>query len=330
MFTRILIPLDGSALAEQALGRAADIARAGRGSLDLVLVHPPIALEQLRTGPWGPADWDAAHRYLEGIANEIATGAGVGVTHALRKGEPVHHICAHADEINADLIVMMSHGRTGFSRLWFGSVADGVMRHANVPVLVLRPVDDAKQRAVARRPFTHVLIPLDGRSTGIVPHAIALAQCAGARMTLLRVVQPIPQITVEAGVPYASMAAIMDVPATTELANTVKQQLREEASRLGTETGLPVDSHVVIEASVSAAIIDFARAAAVDVIAMATHTGVVGRVFLGSVADKVARGADVPVLLYHPKHAPRSTRRHSDADVPHHLGKLCTGSSSRA
>jgi nucleotide-binding universal stress UspA family protein len=96
------------------------------------------------------------------------------------------------------------------------------------------------------------------------------------------------------------MVAITDAPATKALSDTVKQQLDEVARRLHDETGLSVEAQVVVDLLVASAIIDFARREAVDVIAMATHSGAVGRLVLGGVADKVTRGGELPVLLYRP------------------------------
>jgi nucleotide-binding universal stress UspA family protein len=300
MFKKVIIPLDGSRLAEEALGRGAAIARAANAAVDLVLVQVPSPLGDWHGASHEQADRDAAHRYLETIARELSTGSGLQVTHCLRKGDAVHHICDRAMAIQADLIVMTSHGRTGFSRAWFGSVADGVMRHSTTPVLVLRPREVQRGPEAAEQLFKHVLVPVDGSSTEIIPAAVALAKCANARMTLLRIIQPIPQVFLEAGVPHTAMVAIVDDPATKALSETVKQQLVEAARRVHDETGLDVEAEVIVDLPVATAIIDFARGANVDVIAMATHSGAVSRVVLGSVADKVTRGADLPVLLYRP------------------------------
>jgi nucleotide-binding universal stress UspA family protein len=285
-------------LAEEALSRGAAIARASNAAVDLVLVRVPSPVGDWHSAAREQAERDAAHRYLERIAQGLSD-TGLEVTHCLRKGEPVHHICDRAAAIQADLIVLTSHGRTGFSRAWFGSVADGVMRHSTTPVLVLR----AGGPAEAKQLFKHVLVPVDGSSTEVIPAAVALAKCTNARVTLLRVVQPIPQVFVEASVPYAALVAAVDAQATKAFADVVTQQLDEAARRLHDETGLNVESRVIVDVSVASEIIDYARGVDVDVIAMATHSGAVARVVPGSVADKVTRGADLPVLLYRPARA---------------------------
>jgi len=300
MFKRLLVPLDGSPLAEQALGQAAAIARACGPSVDLLFVRAPGPFESVRTMPWGPAERAETERYLEAIGQYVATLGRATVTQSVQKGNPVDRICEHAIEVGADLIVMTSHGRTGLSRAWLGSVADGVMRHAKIPVLILRPLEGpTAHRGEGHDVFKHLLIPLDGLSTEIVPAAISLAKCGKARVTLLQVVQPLPEIALDTGGPYAAIPAL-DAPPTKELADAAREQLADLARRVQDETGLATDSRVIVESLLATSILDFARANGVDVIAMGSHSGAVSRLVLGSVADKVARGADVPVLLYKP------------------------------
>ena len=301
MFNRILVPLDGSPLAEQALGQAGLIARACGPSIDLFLAHEPVPFEDIRRGPWGAAEQSAAARYLEAIGKDLSARAGVTVTHSVQEGKPAHVICERAAAVGADLIVMTSHGRSGLSRAWIGSVADGVMRHAKTPVLILRALEGPHaHRGEGHQLFKHVLLPLDGTSREIMPVAIALAKCCNARVTLLRVVQPVPMISLDVGIPYTAVGAAPDDPGMKEIADAARQELAGSAARLHDATGLETASHVVVDSAVATAILAFARANAVDVIAMASHTGAVSRLLLGSVSDKVARGAEVPVLLYKP------------------------------
>jgi nucleotide-binding universal stress UspA family protein len=301
MFNKLLIPLDGSPLAEQALGQAAAIVRACGASVDLVLAHAPVAFGAVRGVQWGDTEWVAAERYLEALGKDLATRAGGTVTHSLLRGEPVQLISDRATEIGADLIVMTSHGRTGFRRALLGSVADGVMRNAKTPVLILRPLEGPTAfRGEAHQVFKHVLIPLDGSSTEIVSSAIALAKCGNARVTLLRVVQPVPQVRIDAGFPSAAIGAALEAPAMTEIADAASEQLADVARRLHADTGLEAASQVILESPVATSILEFALANGIDVIAMASYSGALSRIFLGSVANEVARGADVPVLLYKP------------------------------
>jgi nucleotide-binding universal stress UspA family protein len=211
-------------------------------------------------------------------------------------------ICRRIGDVHADVVVMASHGRTGLSRAWLGSVADGVLRHSTVPVLMLRPIEGKTRRDAAHHLFKRILVPVDGSalSTEVFAAGTSLAKCSGARVWLLRVFQPIPLISTEAGVPYAYVPTLIDDPATKRVADEAKDQLHEIARRLHEESGAEIDPQMIIEPRVAPAILDFARAHEIDVIAMSTHGRGMSRFLLGSVADKVLRGSGLPMLLYRP------------------------------
>ena len=137
VFKTLLVPLDGSALAEQSLGPAAAIARATGAAIDLVTVHQPPAQDGYGEAPRDDRSWSDEHRYLETLASEVAAGGSIRVAHSMLSGDPEEMISRRAADIEADLIVITSHGRTGFSRTWFGSVADGLVRRGPAPVLIL-------------------------------------------------------------------------------------------------------------------------------------------------------------------------------------------------
>ena len=153
MFSNILVPLDGSALSEQALSMAQNLARSSDTSLHLLQVTTlRPELEALR----GSASesitvlemaQDTARRlrevetakakaYLEGLAVQLQQ-AGITVTTVLREGAADEHIVAYAKEQEIDLIVMSTHGHSGFKRFFLGSVTDRVIRAGQTPVLVL-------------------------------------------------------------------------------------------------------------------------------------------------------------------------------------------------
>jgi nucleotide-binding universal stress UspA family protein len=302
MFRKILVPLDRSDLSEQALGRAAEIARAAQGELDLVLVHQPFPFGGFDEPPWNSPAWNADHQYLEMIAAEFASGADVVATHTILKGDAADMISSRADEIGADLIVMTSHGRTGLSRAWLGSVADRVLRRSGVPVLLLRP-DEGRSRVDARRePFKHLLLAIDGspESVTIIPPAVQLAQLTGARVTLLRVVRPIPLIVPEYGIPVTAPPIVPDEAVMQQVVEEARAHLVALAAR-SSENGVSVDAQIVVNDHVARAILDFAAAQGVDAIAMTTRGRGASRVLVGSTADKVLRATNVPLLVARPK-----------------------------
>jgi nucleotide-binding universal stress UspA family protein len=301
MFRQILVPLDRSALAEQALGRAAAIARASHAAVDVMLAHEPLPFGAFSDVPWHAEQWTEEVNYLESVVQEMVSGATIAVSHNVLRGAAVEMICQRAHEIDADLIVMTSHGRTGLSRLWLGSVADGVIRRSRVPVLVLRPIGD-KNRREATKPFGKILVPLDGSALAAeaLTSATALAKCSNARIVLLRVVQPIPLIMTDVGMPFTYPAMVPDEIATEGLIEEAKKEMSEVSRRTRAETGLDVDAFVIEGPSVAQAILDFARGHNVDAIALSTHGRGASRLLVGSVADKVLRASELPTLLHRP------------------------------
>ena len=144
MFKRILVPLDGSGRAEQAIPIAARLARASGGSIFLVRVvstepaHLPTAHKPILTQTVGVADRALAESYLRGVAeSELLTG--IPVQTRVLVGLVSSSLLAVAADEHADIIVMCSHGYTGVRRWWMiGSVAAKVARFAQIPVFVLR------------------------------------------------------------------------------------------------------------------------------------------------------------------------------------------------
>ena len=141
MYKRVLIPLDGSALAEQALPHAIAQAKHFQAELILLRVVEPFAhvrgmaladLEQIKqqTHTW-------AHEYLERITADIQQ-QGVSVQKVTIDGRPHTGIAEYAETNLVDLIVMSTRGQSGLSRWLMGSVADRVVRGATVPVLLVR------------------------------------------------------------------------------------------------------------------------------------------------------------------------------------------------
>lgn len=301
MLKKILVSLDRSALAEQALGRAIAIARGIGAELDLVLVHRPFLTDGTETDFWRQDDWRAESKYLETTAAEVLSGSGVSATCNVSTGEPVDMICKRAWEIDADLVVLTSHGRTGWSRAWLGSVADGVMRHSAVPVLMLPASEPANRYDTSRHAFKKILVPVDGSSLSesVIDSARAIAKACGARITLLRVIQPVPLIIPEIAFAYALPPLVPDEDATKGLVAQATEEIKELGHTLR-EDGADVDAHVVVAENPAVGIIDYARGHGCDLIAMSTHGRGASRLAFGSVADKVLRGSGCALLIHRP------------------------------
>ena len=318
MMKKLLIPLDRSPLSEQAVGRAAAIARATQAAIDLVLVHEPFgnAFDIGRNGD--ATDLAEEHQYLESIAAELRSGASLPVTCTVLKGGASEMICERAKAIDADLIVMTSHARTGIGRLWLGSVADAVVRNANMPVLMLRPAERPMDQDAAHHLFKHILVPLDGSSLAAeaLGPATEIARASEADLTLLRVLAPVPLMSAyDITVPLAHAPFVPDEPATRELASEVVSELDEVARRLHDEQHLPVRSALVVSERTAASIIDYARGHDIDLIAMCTHGRGATRLLVGSVADALLRGSGIQMLLHRPAHVTVEPKLLTDASA---------------
>lgn len=303
MFKKILVPLDQSTLAEQALGTAQAIAQAAHGEIGLVLARRVPPYDGDLAASWRDVRDPEEVAYVRRIADEIARGSRVVVDGTVATGKPVETICRRAREIDADLIVMTSHGRTGFSRAWLGSVADGVVRAASTPVLMLRAVDDTTVVGHGRAmPLFHrILVPLDGSSTSssVLPAAAAMAQAGRADLILLRIIAPVPIYVFDPQVP-AYPTSIEDPDATKEWAADAEGALATLAADLQHEYAIKTETIVETAGDAARTILEVAKTHDADLIAMTTHGRGASRLVLGSVTDKVLRGAHLPMLLYHP------------------------------
>jgi nucleotide-binding universal stress UspA family protein len=293
MYRSILVSLDGSAFGEQALPVALSIARRVGASLNLVHVHVPYGMMYPDSmSPFGPAQdrqiIEHERAYLDETVKRLTSSSTVPVTSTVLEGMVVAEtLSGHA----ADLIVMTTHGRGPLSRFWLGSVADELVRRATVPVLLVRPQETP---SAAEPVFRHILIPLDGSilAEQVLEPATALGRLMEAKYTLLRVYGPVEESRLGPEVHRLE-------PPTEELRKAAQAYLDGVAERLRRQ-GHTTQTQVAFGQHPPSVILDVAQSHAVDLIALETHgRRGVARLLLGSVADKVLRGAVTPVLIHH-------------------------------
>jgi nucleotide-binding universal stress UspA family protein len=312
VFKRLLVPLDRSGFAEDALKPAITIARASHAEIELVMVHRPRPLAGAADVEWHALQIAPKQKYLESIAEEITIGSGVPVKCSVLTGDVVEKLCQRAIDADIDLVVMTSHGRTGFDRAWVGSVADGVLRKSTVPVLIIRPEDSSPKDLTSfeiheSRLFDRILVPLDGSPLAMeaLSEATALAMCGNAQLVLLEVIRPIAHFTPEPGVACAYPSPLESGPDTDLLVKDARETLTDLANSL-CATGIQrPEVHVLVAQNVAQTIIDFARERQIDAIAMSTHGRGLSRLLIGSVADKVLRAGGPAVLLKQAAHRNR-------------------------
>ena len=145
MYKRAIVPLDGSMVAEGVIPFVLEIA--GPLDMEVVLLRvvvpiPPSVIEGSRHVEVEDVEKRRleAEEYLAPIVSELRT-KGVRVKTQVRRGQPAAEILAGAREVHADVIAMTTHGRSGFGRLLFGSVAEAVLRHSEVPVFLMRQTE---------------------------------------------------------------------------------------------------------------------------------------------------------------------------------------------
>ncbi len=283
----ILTPLDGSRLAEESLRAACATARRSGAVLHMALVHHSVAPSVDSAVMATAIDEidrlarEGEEQYLGQLAERMRLQYGIHVETMILDGPIAETLGAYVTRIGAGLVVMTTHGRGAVSRFWLGSVADHLLRHLEVPLLLLRHKEVTVQDS--RMAFRRMLVALDGseRAEAVLEPALALCPPPTAEIALLRVVAP----GANGAAQGRSAAAVY---------------LDEVADRLE-RRGCRVSTTVVESDSPAQAILDQGRPEATDCMAIATRGALgVKRLLLGSVTDKVVRGSDVPVLALHP------------------------------
>jgi nucleotide-binding universal stress UspA family protein len=298
MYRSIFVSLDGSPFSEQALPLAVTVARRARAKLHLARVHDPGADRLLTYYTLDPRVAEAERAYLDEVVRRVTTEADVPVDAALLSGPVAEALQRHTAAVAADLLVMTTHGRGTWSRFWLGSVADRLVRLVTEPMLLVRPRQEAA--AVEAAPeLRRVLIPLDGSDLAeqILDPALALGSLMQAEYVLLQVVKPLPVngLDVPGYAPGAPDPSFLKGArdAALDYLDSVAGRLRARSAHVRTR--------VAVSPQAAGAILDEARAAGIQLIALATHgRGGFKRLLLGSVADKVLREASVPVLVQNP------------------------------
>jgi nucleotide-binding universal stress UspA family protein len=279
MYQTILVPLDGSPLGERALPYA--VALGERSGARLLLVEVAIASVVTRNDPrtGEPHAIDLVEEYLVAVAGRIA--GRVTVETLKTRGEPGNEIVRLAERRRADLIAMSTHGRSGIGRWLYGSVAEHVLLHARVPVLLVPSTSEHPWPESDGGRAPRILVALDGSTAalGAVGAAGDLAQALGASVLLLRVLA-------------GGDVAAPDLDASRAYLEETAGPLRHRGHQVEV---------AVAQGPPAATIAAFARDRGADVVALATRgRGALGLPGLGSVASEMVHRAQVPLLLVRP------------------------------
>ncbi|OQY18566.1 MAG: hypothetical protein B6I34_10555 [Anaerolineaceae bacterium 4572_32.1] len=318
MYSKIVVPLDGSELAEGVLPHVAEVIRGRESRVYLLSASPlakrltPAAVDVQPASATVPDDLQGVMRelmeYLRTTAKMLEPAAS-DVWIGVRFGRPADTILAFADEVEADLIAMSTHGRSGIHRWVFGSVTDRLLHGAACPVLLVRARQTDAATALS---YQRILVPLDGSEPAeqIIPYVKALIRPRYTRISLVSVLTT--------GLGDRTVTLLTSYPPGMQLATTALRQaevqlrvylrsvaaaLRERGAivSINIRQGSPADEILTLAAEIEA-----------DLIGMTTHgLSGVSRWVYGNVAGKILQGAHSPVLLIRPTTGmeTRSTKR---------------------
>lgn len=313
----ILVPLDGSARAEEAIIVATRIAKATHGSLTFLRIVPPVPnYGYPGKGFVTPAlfgqeimarEVSQAEKYLSDIAAQ-ATLAGIQVTTKVTvDGVTAKSILSQST--SCDLIVLCSHGYTGLKRWALGSIAEKMVRHSRIPLLVLHESGESSTHVYATEPHPmHVLVGLDGSSLAesvlepVAQLCMALSQPEMGSLHLTQV------LTLPAIGMFQRHTGAME--ARERIIEDTTTYLKQAEQLIGTRENLITNSSVIVHDDVAKTLVDRAEHgeylaeavdfAAMDMIALTTHgRGGLQRWALGSIAERVLAETKLPVFIIH-------------------------------
>ena len=296
MYEKILVPLDGSQLSEVALPYAEELA--GQLGSEITLLSVDEGVKDLQEV--------TIQSYLEKTVQSITEKAArfssqPGITSAIKakavnlSGRPAEKIVEYADAENIGLIVLSTHGRSGIMRWALGSVSDKVMRASTRPVMLIRAKGsntDIQKEGLLRK----LVIPLDGskEAEAVIPHIEELASKLKLEVILVQVLAR-GFMTLSTYFPLTDQQIESDKTVAITYLNNIGVQLKEKGITVIVEekTGIEIRFGNPAEE-----IMQLADEKHADIIAMTTHgrSGVGRRVF-GSVAERILREGNIPLLL---------------------------------
>jgi nucleotide-binding universal stress UspA family protein len=294
VYTKILVPLDGSPLSEGVLPYARAFAKSLKLPVELLQAVDPNTVRALsfKGRSFDAVESEISARsmaYLRTVEGSFSDASSV--ERLVTVGHPARVILDRAASDPKVLIAMATRGYSGVQRWLLGSVADEVLHGARNPMLLVRNEDEGKSTGEAK--LEEIVVPLDGSSMAelVLPHVKTLATGMKVEVILLRVYSP----------PTEGYAGSIYAPTLPQIAEEMKKEAEaylETRARELRSAGLDRVSWVALQGNAAAEIIDFAQRTAFNLVVMSTHghTGV-ARQLLGSVASRVIRHSGDPVIV---------------------------------
>lgn len=306
---RILCPIDFSDVSRSALDHALAIAHWYESSVSLLHVAAIVPTADSWPGHSFPpsmiltaGDREAVLTSMRQFASIDSTST-IPVQYEIAEGGAAPEILAKAEAIRADLIVLGTHGRSGFERLVLGSVAEKVLRKAASPVLSVPP--HVAGTTGARGLFTRILCAVDFSDCSMraLNYATSLAQEADARLTVVHVVELVPQLPAE--LHETTLAGPRSLQEYISAAEIDARERLKEAVPDAVRANCTVDT-VVVRGKSYREILRIAAEQQSNLIVIGIHgRGALDLMFFGSTAQHVVRQASCPVLTLRRNGAPQ-------------------------
>jgi nucleotide-binding universal stress UspA family protein len=292
---RFLVPLDGSRLAESVLPVVQQVASRFHAQVTLLHIvekHPPTVIH----GEPHLTSVAQAQAYLEEIATRLRSSALPVEIHVHRDKEDdvARSIVQHAQEVNADLVIMCTHGHGGLRELLFGSNAQQALQQGTQSILLLFPREDG---SVYPFNLQRILVPLDGTAAHepALPVAITIARTFGAELHLVLVIPTLATLSGEQAVSGLLLPTTMR--AVLDLAQQGAVDYLEQAVARCRAEGVVAQAEV-LRGDIVPVVLGLAERLNVDLIVLASHgrTGL-DALLTGSVASRIAGRRIRPLLL---------------------------------
>lgn len=269
MLKRILVPLDGSAVADRSLDRTLPLLVQEDTEVTLLAVESLFDTKRAHEGA------EPLRAHLEKQRDRLSREGGRALVQVIEGEDAAEEILRFAAELGPSLIVLSAHGHTGNVRSLRGSIAERILRRTEHPLLLVNTLSEAGDRHGFRR----VLVPLDGTETSakVLPMVASIARICGAEVLLLHVVED---------------RKTGDRTTKAEHQLSLQNRHGKELDRLPLRT-------ITVEGKPAQAILDAVEREKPDMVAMTTHgQGKSGKWVFGSVAEQVLGHCPAPLLVY--------------------------------
>ena len=288
MYERILVPLDGSKLAELALPCAEELAGVFNSEVVLIGICEP------EESPYSHMCQIYIEKIAEVVGNRIKKVSSMVIVKPVAlDGRPAEGIIDYTEKNDVSLIIMASHGRSGIMSWTLGSVANKVLQRTGTPILLIR-AKASHLEAGAQGLFNRILVPLDGSDVGevVLPHVRQLTEKLESEVVLLQVVAPGQHVHTIGGLDYVRFAEQQIESMKAE----AKEYLQKVSKRLAGTKGM-VRSEVRV-GDTAHEIIKFADEANIRLVTISSHGRSGIRQWIsGSVTHKILHAGNTPLLL---------------------------------